>query len=320
MGSTWSVTLVPGSGDLSESERETLDRDIRDLLTRIERLMSTYDPASELSRFNQSRSVDPFPVAPETFEVLRWAARLSVETEGAFDVTVLPLVRAWGFGPAAAAPPPPPDDATLARLRTFTGMDRLELDPGGAWVRKRTPEVECDVSALAPGYAADRIAQLLDARHLGGFLVDVGGELVARGRNAEGRPWQVAIERPEERARQIARVVPLDNRAIATSGSYRNYREVNGRRVAHVVDPRSGRAVDHRLVSVTVVDASGVRADALATALLVLGPDEGLALARRLDLAALFLIRSDRGYDERTTPPFDALVGAATDAAERGGP
>ena len=318
MGSTWSVKLVPGDRGFSAGEREALDRDIRDLLTRIERLMSTYDPASELSRFNQSRSVDPFPVAPETFDVFRWATRLFTETDGAFDVTVLPLVRAWGFGPEAGAPPAPPDEATLARLRTVTGTALLELDAGGAWLRKRVPEVECDVSALAPGYAADRIAALLDARHLAGFLVDVGGELVARGRNAEALPWQVAVERPEERARRIARVVPLDNRAIATSGSYRNYREVNGRRVAHVIDPRSGRAVDHRLVSVTVVDASAVRADALATALLVLGPDEGMALARRLDLAALFLVRTDQGYDERTTPPFEVLPGAAADTVDRG--
>ncbi|MEZ5417063.1 MAG: FAD:protein FMN transferase [Vicinamibacterales bacterium] len=317
MGSTWSVKLVPGERGLPAGGPEALDRDIRDLLTRIESLMSTYDPASELSRFNQSRSVEPFAVAPETFEVFRWAARVATETDGAFDVTVLPMVRAWGFGPEAGAPPPPPDEATLARLRTATGMALLELDAGGAWLRKRVPEVECDVSALAPGYAADRIAALLDARRLAGFLVDVGGELVARGRNADGRPWRVAIERPEARARQVARVVALDNRAIATSGSYRNYREVNGRRVAHVIDPRSGRAVDHRLVSVTVVDSSAVRADALATALLVLGPDAGMALARRLDLAAVFLIRTDRGFDERTTPPFDALDGAASDAEDR---
>lgn len=308
MGSTWSVKLVPGSGALAAGERESIDRQIRDLLTRIEGLMSTYDPASELSRFNQSRSVEPFPVAPETFAVFAWAARLAAETDGAFDVTVLPILRAWGFGPAADDHAAPPDDATLAALRANAGMDLVELDPHGAWIRKRTPEVECDLSALAPGYAADRIAELLEARDQAGFLVDVGGELVARGVNADGRPWRVAIEQPEEGTRQIARVIPLDHRAIATSGSYRNYREVNGRRLAHVIDPRTGRAVDHRLVSVSVVAAECVRADALATALLVLGPDAGPALAERLELAALFLIRTDQGVEERRTAPFDGLV------------
>ncbi|MGE3508028.1 MAG: FAD:protein FMN transferase [Vicinamibacterales bacterium] len=308
MGSSWSVKLVPRARELPASEREAIDRQIRDLLTRIEGLMSTYDPASELSRFNESRSVEPFPVAPETFEVFAWAARLSADTGGALDVTVLPIVRAWGFGPAADTVAVPPDDATLARLREFTGMNLLELDPNGTWIRKRKPEVECDFSALAPGYAADRIAGLLEARGLANFLIDVGGELVARGRNADGLLWRVAIERPEERARQVARVIPLENRAVATSGSYRNYREMNGRRVAHVIDPRTARAVDHRLASVTVVAASCVKADALATALLVLGPDEGVALAERLELAALFLIRTDHGTEERTTRQFDTLA------------
>ena len=145
------------------------------------------------------------------------------------------------------------------------------------------PGVECDFSALAPGYAADRLADILAPYDLAGFLIDVGGELVARGRNADGLPWRVAVERPVADARQVARVVPLDNLAIATSGDYRNYREMNGRRLGHIIDPRTARPVDHRLASATVVASSCARADALATALMVLGPDEGLALAGRLE-------------------------------------
>lgn len=309
MGTTWSATLVPGPRGLDPAERDAIDRGIRDLLARIEGLMSTWDEASELSRFNRSRSLEPFTVSPDTFEVFRWAVRLADETGGALDVTVLPIVHAWGFGAAAQHPAGLPDEAALARLRESTGIRHLELDANGRWVRKRRPDVECDFSALAPGYAADRIADLLGPHGLAGFLIDVGGELVARGRNADGRPWRVAVERPEELARKIARVVPLDDRAIATSGDYRNYREVNGRRIGHIIDPRTARPVDHRLASATVVDRSCTRADALATALMVLGPDEGLALARRLDVAALLLVRNDQGgFDERTTPRFDELL------------
>ena len=146
-------------------------------------------------------------------------------------------------------------------------------------------------------------------RSLAGFLIDVGGELVARGRNAEGTPWRVAVERPEEEGRRIARVALLDDMAIATSGDYRSYREVDGERVAHIIDPRTARPIRHALASATVIDTLCVRADALATALMVLGPEEGMALARRLDLAALLLIRNDQGgFDERATPRFDDLT------------
>ncbi|MDP1806933.1 MAG: FAD:protein FMN transferase [Acidimicrobiales bacterium] len=313
MGSTWSVKLVAGTGELAASERDAIDRKIRDQLTRIEGLMSTWDPASELSRFNRSRSLEPFPIARETFEVFTWAVRLARETDGALDVTVLPVLQAWGFGAGAQGDAgAPPDEGTLAGLKESTGIALIELGPDGAWVRKRTPAVECDFSALAPGYAADRLAALLESYDLAGFLIDVGGELVARGRNADGRPWRVAVERPQVEARQIDRVVPLDNVAIATSGDYRNYREVNGRRVGHIIDPRTARPVDHRLASATVVATEGVRADALATALMVLGPDDGLALAHRLDLAVLLLVRTERGFEARTTPRFDELAGTVT--------
>jgi thiamine biosynthesis lipoprotein len=294
---------------LSSGRRADLDREIRDTLTRIEALMSTWDPESELSRFNRSAGTDPFAVAPETVEVFRWAVTLGEESGGALDVTVSPIVEAWGFGAAAAASPPAPGAEAIARLLEATGLRHLELDPDGKWVRKRRPDVQCDFSALAPGYAADRLGALLAERGLADFLVDVGGELVARGRNAGGAAWQIAIERPGTGPRRIARVVPLRDVAIATSGDYRNYREVNGARVSHVIDPRSGRPITHRLASVTVVDRLAVRADALATALMVLGPDEGLALARRLDLAALLMVRTDTGgFDEIMTPRFTALL------------
>jgi len=310
MGASWTVKIAPGPQGMSSEERSGIDRTIRDTLTRIESLLSTWDPDSELSRFNRSSGSDPFPVAAETFDVFRWAVTLDEETGGALDVTVAPIVEAWGFGPAAGPTRSGPDPNELAHLLESTGTRHLQLDPGGRWVRKLRPGVRCDFSALAPGYAADRLASMLVERGIGGFLVDVGGELVARGRNAEGEPWQVAIERPADRKRRVAaRVLPLQDAAIATSGDYRNYREVNGKRVTHIVDPRTGRPVSHRLASVTVVDSLCVRADALATALMVLGPEQGMELARRLDLAVLFMVRSSTGgFDDRTTPRFDALT------------
>lgn len=309
MGTTWSVKLVPGPRGLAEAEIQAIDRHVRDLLARIEGLMSTWDATSELSRFNAIRSDEPFPVSPETFAVFRAAVALAGETDGALDVTVLPLVHAWGFGARGGDVMHAPNDDTLARLHSSTGVRHLALDPNGRWVRKLHPQVECDFSSLAPGYAADLIADLLRVRGLSGFLLDVGGELVAWGRNAEGTVWRLGVDRPELRRRAAAAIVPLDNLAIATSGDYRAYREIDGQRVSHIIDPRTARPVRHALTSATVIDPSAMRADALATALMVLGPDDGMALARRLNLAALLLVRNtDGGFDERPTSRFDELT------------
>lgn len=308
MGTTFSVKVVTGPEGLDSRARRDLDRQIRADLERINTLMSTWDPESELSLFNRSTSVEPYAVSPETFEVFQWAMDLGRLTGGALDVTIAPLVDAWGFGPGGRRDQPPDDDE-IARLREATGPHHLELDATGSTVRKARPDVRCDFSSLAPGYAADRLSNLLERKGVTDFLIDVGGELTARGRNDAGAPWQIAIERPLPGGRTIERIVSISDRAIATSGDYRNYYEVNGDRVAHILDPRTGRPVRHRLASVTVIDDLAVRADGLATALMVLGPDEGAALVERLDLAALFLMRApEGGFVERTSARFDALT------------
>lgn len=308
MGTTYSVKVVTGPEGLGGSARAALNQSIRGELERINALMSTWDPESELSRFNRSTSLEPLPVSPETFDVFRWALELAALTDGALDVTIAPLVDAWGFGPGGRRGSAPGEDE-IARLREAVGTTHLELDAAASTVRKRRPDVRCDFSALAPGYAADRLWTMLSERGIPDFLVDVGGELRARGRNDAGHPWQIAIERPQEVGRVIERLIPIADRAIATSGDYRNYYEVEGERIAHILDPRTGRPIRHRLASATVIDELAVRADALSTALMVLGPDDGFALAERLDLAALFILRTDDGgFTERATPRFEALA------------
>jgi len=305
MGATWSVKVVAEA--MTDEERGSLQRVIQATVSGIERLMSTWDPASELSRFNTSTSLDPFPVAPETFEAFRWAATLWAETGGAMDPTVGPLIDAWGFG--ANRTVTPPDDATVERLRSDVGMTLVELDPAGAWVRKRRPGVQCSFSAFVPGWAADRIATQLVTRGYTDFLVDVGGELVARGRNGEGSTWQVAIERPQADGRSVERVVPLENVAVSTSGDYRNFRELAGGRLPHILDPRTGRPVRHALASASVLAGEAVRADALSTALMVMGPDEAMAFAGARGLAVLLLVRTEDGrLEERMSPGFPKVV------------
>ena len=279
MGGTFSVKVVTPKDELETPGLHDVDRALRSTLDRIEGLMSTWDRDSELSRFNRSTSLEPFAVSPETFEVFKWSIDVGILTGGALDVTIGPLVDAWGFGPSGPRKTVPTNEE-IARLREATGAGRLELNPKTLTVRKTRPEVQCDLSSVVPGYAADRLSVELENRGFTDFLVDVGGEVLTRGRNEAGAPWQVAIERPQLHGDAIQRIVPISNLAITTAGDYRKYREVDGQRVAHILDPRTGRPLTHRLASVTVIDALAVRADAFDTALMVLGTAEGMALAR----------------------------------------
>lgn len=313
MGATFLVKVVTGPDGLDEARSRELERALRAVLDRVDRLMSTWDPESELSRFNDSTSLEPFAVSRETFEVFEWALDLAKLTGGAIDVTVAPLVDAWGFGPAGRRDRPP-SDAEIEQLRQAIGVDRIELDPSARTVRKTRPGVRCDLSAIAPGYAADLLWLELANRGFTDFLVDVGGELRTRGLNGADEPWQIAIDRPQPFGEAIQRIVPVSNLAIATSGDYRNYYELEGRRVAHILDPRTGRPLTHRVASVTVIDELAVRADGLATALMVLGSEDGIALARTLNLAALFIVRTAEGFAELSTPRFEEIAGRVDQA------
>ncbi len=308
MGTTYTVRVVTADA-WDQPRRDLIGARIQAVLDDVEAKMSHFRPSSELSRFNQSRLTEPFPVSPETFEVVQHAYQLSELTSGALDVTIGPLVNAWGFGPAEPQSLPP-DAGLLARLRDHMGYTKLELDQAASTIRKRDPELECDLSAVAKGYGVDRVAAALGAEGLMRFMVEVGGEIVATGLNQQGGPWRIAIERPAMEG-GVQRVVPLSGHAMATSGDYRNVREVDGRLFSHTIDPRTGRPVEHQLASVSVIAELCVVADGLATALGVLGPDEGYALAVEQGWAALFLVRDDTGaISERATPAFETLAGA----------
>lgn len=308
MGTTFTVKVVPGERGLGTDERQAIDAAIRDQLGRIDQQLSTWRVDSTLSQFNASDRLEPTPVEAETFEVFRQAIEIGTFTGGALDVTIGPLIDAWGFGPNGQADVAP-TDASLEALSQGLGLGQLELDAEARTVRKRDPRVRCDFSALAAGYVADLVAAMLEGRGHRNFLVDMGGELVARGRNASGHPWQVAVDRPQAVGRTALRIVPLTDMAIATSGDYRNSREVDGRRLTHILDPRTRRPISHHLASVTVLDTEGWRADALSTALMVMGSDEGLAFAERHALPVLMLVPDDRGeYREQPSSAFSAWM------------
>jgi thiamine biosynthesis lipoprotein len=307
MGTSYSVQIVAPAAEL---DRAALAERIEARLTEINALMSTYQPDSELSRFNAQDATAWFRVSPQVVAVLQSAQQISRASGGAFDVTVGPLVNLWGFGPNVSAEALP-SPAAIAGERARVGWQRLQLRTQPPALRKTHADLAVDLSAIAKGYAVDQVAELLETAGLTDYLVEIGGELRGRGRNGRGQPWQIAIERPETDKRAIFRVVALRDLAMATSGDYRNFFEVAGRRYSHTIDPTTGRPVGHRLASVTVLAESAMRADAWATALLVLGPEQGMALADEQGLAALFIeqIGGDTGdaFQARASAAFATL-------------
>jgi thiamine biosynthesis lipoprotein len=283
MGSLYTVSV---DADVTEADRGAIVDAIDARLALVTRLMSTYEPESEVSRFNRHESVEPFALSAETMHVLGMARDVSERSEGAFDVTVGPLVDAWGFGRSPDARPVP-DSTALATILVHVGYEGLLLDPSTGTARKADAAVRIDPSAIAQGYAADLVADTLRALGLTSLLVDVGGELRAVGTRRDGRAWRVGIERPDGEG--VAGTIDLIDEGIDTSGDYRNYFEEGGVAHAHLIDPRTGQAIRMRRSSVSVVHDDTALADAWATALMVLGPEEGYEVAQREGLRALFL-------------------------------
>jgi thiamine biosynthesis lipoprotein len=304
MGTTYSVKIA---GTAPTLDRTRVEADVERILEKLDRQMSSWNPSSEVARFNASRSTEWLDVSGDTQIVVATAQQVSRLSHGAFDVTAAPLIGLWGFGPASPrlAPPTPPE---VHRAATRVGFSRLGHRADPPALRKTLPDLEIDVSAIAKGFAVDRIADHLDSTGNENYLVEIGGELRARGRREADDPWTVAVERPVDHELAAQLIVRLEDRAIATSGDYRDYFEADGVRYAHVVDPRTGSPIAHGLASVTVVDHTAARADAVATALLVLGPQAGLRLAEREGLAALFIVRGSEGFTERRTDAFRRYV------------
>ncbi len=306
MGTYFAVKLVrPAEQELSAEVQEQVMEEIEQSLDQVDRLMSTYRADSELSTFNASPSTDPFPLSAETFRVLEGALAVAESTGGALDVTVGPLVNAWGFGPDFEELPEM-DQRQLEELRSRVGYHFLALssDPRSPTVTKALPDLYVDLSSLAKGFAVDQTHARLSRLGYANLMVEVGGEVRASGVNLSGQAWRLGIERPASAFGSLQRIVALENMALATSGDYRNYRERNGVRLSHIIDPRTGRPIGHRLASVSVIDESCMRADALSTALMVLGSEEGPAYAEREGLSALFLVREGDTFREVASRAF----------------
>ncbi len=302
MGTVYTIKYLAPPAVPQDAE---VRRESEAILARLTREFSTYDPDSELSKLNRAPAGQWLALSPEALLLMRYALELNRLSGGAFDMTVGPLLALWGFGPRMASRERVPSAAEIAGTLKLVGAGQIELREAPPAVRKRNAQVALDLNALVPGYAADRLAEKLEQLGVNDYMVDLGGELRLKGRNERGEPWAIAVESPQPGSGPIA-TLHLSARAVSSSGGYRNFFELNGKRYSHELDPRSGRPIEHELASVTVIAESALAADGLSTALLVLGPVEGFALAERENLAALFIMRAGEGWTRRSTRAFRA--------------
>ncbi|AMD01359.1 FAD:protein FMN transferase [Halomonas chromatireducens] len=299
-GSFYQVTIADA---LTQGEAQRLEEGLVEVLEDVDAAMSIYRDDSELMAFNQSPVGEWQPLSDELIEVLAISQSVAEASGGAFDVTIGGLVNLWSFG-SEARPRQVPDEATLNERLAEVGPDSIEIDENGLQAR-RLRDVLVDLGGVAKGHGTDRVGAYLDGQGIEHYLVNLGGDLIVRGyRDIESQPWRIGIEAPLDDRQEAQHILPLETISVATSGDYRNYFEEEGRRYSHTLDPRSGRPIDHRLASVTVAHPSNAWADAWATALMVLGDEEGLALARNQDLKVLMLIREENGWASVATPAF----------------
>lgn len=301
MGTTYAVRLR----SCEPADCGELQAAVQARLAQLEARFSHYDPESPVARFNRADTTDWFPMDAELLSVIDYALSISWQSEGAFDITAAPLVDAWGFGPEQRTGVP--DARELARLREHVGFRKLSIRESPPALAKSDPELRIDLSAIAKGYAVDQVALLLEGRGINDYLIDIGGEVRTSGVRRRGSPWRVGIE-PPDAGLSIRHIITPLSEAVASSGDYRNYFEADGKRYSHALDPRTGRPVTHDLAAVTVIQPSTIQADALATMLLVMGPETAISYAEERDIPALFWLRTEQGPAAVNTRAFNRYL------------
>ncbi|EAZ82183.1 FAD:protein FMN transferase [Algoriphagus machipongonensis] len=288
MGTTYNITYL-------DEEGRDFQPSIDSVLVVFNQSLSTYIEDSELSRFNNSDTLDfELPYFPE---VLNASKDIFTKTSGAFDPTVGPLVNIWGFGPTG---PELKDSVDIQNLLKLVGFEKIDFDANQ--VRKKVQGIYLDFSSIAKGYGVDVVSDLLKQKGIDNYLIEIGGELVARGLNESGELWKVGVNRPEESANSadLYSIIALQDQGMATSGNYRNFYVRDSVKISHTINPKTGYPVAQNLLSATVVANDCMTADAYATALMVMGTDKAIALDSALDEIKVFLIYSDEKGDYKT--------------------
>ncbi len=302
MGTTYHIKIILPS---EKSLPEGLATNIHSILTTIDKMMTTYKDDSELMQFNNYQGDLPFPVSEEMREVFEIAMDVSEQTNGAFDITVYPLVELWGFAGKEVSGPPP--DGEIKKTLQHIGYRKIKITNDG--IIKEDKGTKCDLSAVAKGYAVDKVCDLLNGQGINSYMVEVGGEVKTKGEKLPGVLWTVGIEYPEPITRKVFRSVKVKDIAMATSGNYRNYFVWDGKKFSHEIDPSTGYPVLHTLTSVSVLHDSCAYADAYATAFMVMGLEKAYQFAEEHNIPAFFIYpTSELSYSYKYTSAWKRLV------------
>jgi thiamine biosynthesis lipoprotein len=310
MGTTYRIQIA--HNPLGLKELKALRAEIEKELETLNQAMSTYIPDSEISRFNSTTSIAPVAVSPDFLNVMAYARQLSERSGGAFDVTVGPMIELWGFGHDAWREESPPAKA-IEDAAARCGSSWLTISAGG--LQKAIPGLRLDLSAVAKGYAVDRLLETVKAAGCKNAYVEIGGEIAVCGKNPSSRAWTLQLERPEYDSLPGESLRPgkiyLSDAAIATSGDYRNYFRDKGRVYSHIIDPRTGWPVTNHVASVTVVAPLCMVADGLATTVMVMGARDGLEMIESIpQVEALVIWRTEEGFEEIKSSGFQDIESA----------
>jgi thiamine biosynthesis lipoprotein len=300
MGTSYTVKIV-GQADSLE-----LKSQMDALLESLNKQMSLYGKDTDIIHFNESSSNVWFSISPEFARMVEIGLDISRLSNGAFDMTVKPLVSLWGFGPEGFTKVP--SDKQIKSALKKIGYTHLEVRDNPPAIRKDIPEITLDMGGIAQGLAVDLMAELLEKKGYSRYMVEFGGEIRAKGLNADNVLWRIGIVSPVPLSNEIGEVVPLKDMSVSTSGDYRNYKEIKGQRFSHTIDPSTGRPITHKLASVSIFSKTCLRADALSTALMVMGPDNGLEFANAEGIAAYFIIHDEKEFIVKMTKAFEIMM------------
>ncbi len=302
MGTTYNIKYTGQNIQLTQQEMQAeIDRRLEEVNDQ----MSTYRPTSELSLFNQQEAGVKFDVSPALITVVQEAVRLNKLTLGAVDVTVGPLVNLWGFGPEAR-PEMVPTEEQIKEKKAVIGVDKFSL--GNHSLTKHVAGLYVDLSTIAKGYGVDVVVDYVESLGIENYMVEIGGELKVKGKNAQGVAWRIAIEKPDQVGHSMQKVIEPNGMAVATSGDYRNFFEKEGVRYSHIIDPKTGKPIQHKVASITVLAPSCMTADGLATGLMVLGEEKGLEIANQHNIPAYMLVKENNGFKAVYSKAFEQYL------------
>lgn len=305
MGTTYLIKI--SQVDIEQTVLRQLQTKVENALIEVNREMSTYDPQSEISRFNRFIDTTAFPVSQQLIKVISTALDVYHKSKGSFDITVAPLVNLWGFGTEGRRNDIPSEDE-ISLLKLKVGSQNLVI-VDTTHLRKRIPDLQIDLSAIAKGYGVDVVAGIIQSFGYQNYMVEIGGEVVAHGVNASREVWKIGVDRPSYNllpGEELEAILALKDIAVATSGDYRNYFEVAGKQFSHTIDPKTGMPIIHGLASATIIAPNCMQADALATAVMVMGKEKAIPWIEDLSQVEGLLITrmKDGTFEESQTSGF----------------